>query len=120
MNTIEINEENLIHTIKDIRGLVWNHILPKLIDLEQEVELLRKIVWPYVQAQMDKEGNLKMGKTNAMMFSHMHKDDIEELLWLKARHTGAHASEVDSEFKHILSMISSQQVADMRDSSHQG
>ena len=122
---LEVNSENLISVVRGIRGLLWESVLPRLIDLELQVRTLRKVTWPYVQAQIEKENNVSMRKTNRMMFEYMSRfanveEELQELLKLKAKHRGRHISDADRELKHILDTMSDQSRHEMFDSSHHG
>jgi len=122
---LEVNSENLISVVQGIRNLLWKNVLPKLIDLEQEVQTLRKVTWPYVQAQIEKENKVTMQGTNNLMFGYMTRyanveEEIQELLKLKAIHGGRHISDADRELKRISDMMSDQSRHEMLDSSHHG
>ena len=122
---LKVDNENLIPVVQGIRNLIWHNILPKLVDMEQEVRTLRKVTWPYVQAQIEKENNVSMKKTNKLMFGYMTRcanveRDIQELLKLKGIHGGRHISDVDKESKRIIAAISDQSRHEMFDSSHHG
>lgn len=71
------NLDELTKLIKDV-------ILPQMIQLQIEVDLLRKYTWPYVQAQ--KEQNQLDDMDDKKEFTQVLDDDtIKELLNLKSK-----------------------------------
>ena len=47
---IEVSEENACKILRDVRELLKDNILPRLLQLEQEVRLLRAATWPVCQS----------------------------------------------------------------------
>lgn len=68
----------------DTDTLVREVLLPRLIQLEIELDTLRKHTWPYVQAQRE-YNQLDDIETKRDFVKNLDDDTIKELLNLKAR-----------------------------------
>ena len=68
----------------DTDTLVREVLLPRLIQLEIELDTLRKHTWPYVQAQRE-HNQLDDIETKRDFVKNLDDDTITELLNLKAR-----------------------------------
>ena len=66
---LQVAPENTERALTELREFVKDHLLPRLTDLEAEVHLLRKFVWPVcamayeANSQMD---NIKIKKSSLM------------------------------------------------------
>jgi hypothetical protein len=68
----------------DTETFVHEVLLPRLIQLEIELDTLRKHTWPYVQAQRE-YNQLDDIETKRDFVKNLDDDTIKELLNLKAR-----------------------------------
>lgn len=46
---LTVTNENLYKVLKDVRELIHDNILPRLVDLEEELKKLRRVTWPVCQ-----------------------------------------------------------------------
>ena len=53
---MDVTQENLLETVRNIREMIKDHILPRLTDIECELSDLRSITWPVCQNIIDEKG----------------------------------------------------------------
>jgi len=88
-------------TIICMEDLIKTHVLPRLDQLEVENMLLRKHIWPYVQAQ--KEVNQLDDLQNKREFmSVLIDEEIKELLVLKNKINGGNGL-LETEYQRVRS-----------------
>jgi len=68
----------------DLETLVREVLLPRIIQLEIELDTLRKHTWPYVQAQRE-HNQLDDIETKRDFIKNLDDDTVKELLNLKAK-----------------------------------
>ena len=47
---LDVSSDQLCQTLKDVRVMIKDHLLPRITDLEEEVRLLRGVCWPVCQS----------------------------------------------------------------------
>jgi hypothetical protein len=74
--------------LHDTNQLIRHVILPKLIQLELELESLRRHTWPYIQARKEM-GQLDDIAAKRDFCKHLDDNTILELLRIKAKYSKA-------------------------------
>jgi len=100
---LSVNDKNLLKVVQDMRDLMWEVLLPRIVDLELEIHTLRKHVWPWVQSQKEVVPMDRM-KEKRDFFRNLKDDDIRILLSLKSKCHKANGlpSSINKELEDIL------------------
>jgi hypothetical protein len=83
--------------IFELKVLISRVLLPRIIQLENEVASLRRDTWPYIQAKKEDTGMRNMDEL-ANFLKHLDDDTILKLLRLKnqfTRNPGLPGREID-------------------------
>ena len=78
------------------------HLLERITNLEVELNALREVTWPICQSLWDKDGPYDNKRQKLRFFKWLFKEQIVELLRLKARYLGTSQDLVSSELQWIL------------------
>jgi hypothetical protein len=78
------------------------HLLERITNLEMELNSLREVTWPVCQSLWDKTGPYQNKKQKLSFFRWLFKDQIIELMKLKARFTGSDRDAAFSELQWVL------------------
>ena len=106
---MEITHDNMLLTIQNIREMIKDHILPRLTEVECQLNDLRKVTWPVCQNVMDdKYGMFATMEMKRKFLYHLDDTDARELLRRKGRVGGISSQMTAIEYQHIF------------DSSHKG
>ena len=89
--------------LRDIRTLLKENIIPRLTDLEVEIQALRRVTWPVCQSQLESDGPFQSLTEKKRFFRGLYEDEVYELLKLKARLKGGPVDPVllDQEFNSV-------------------
>lgn len=80
---LDINPGDELKILRDIRGLLWDVILPRLDTLEGQVQLLREVTWPVCQSL--KEAHTLDDLENKRKFLKDGVNDADEAMRLLAK-----------------------------------
>jgi hypothetical protein len=103
---MEITQDNLLRTVQNIREMIKDHILPRLTELECEINDLRKVTWPVCQNVMDeKYGVFATMNMKRKFLYHLDDTDARELLKRKGRLGGISSQMTAIEYQHIFNSL---------------
>ena len=80
---LQVPPENVAEALTKLREFVVHHLLPRLTDLEMEVNLLRKFTWPACAMAYEKSSQMDNIQAKKSSLMNVHPDDIKELLKTK-------------------------------------
>lgn len=84
--------------LKQLRQLVCENILPRMLELEEQVRLLRKVTWPVCQRLTEKHQMTDIDSKREFL---QHLDEDEVWMLLKAKSQGRPL--VKPEYEKIMS-----------------
>jgi len=101
---MDVTQENLLETVRNIREMIKDHILPRLTNSECELADLRAITWPVCQNIIDEKLGLFATIPQKRKFLyHLDDTDAKKLLRSKGRIGNISSSVTAMEYQQIYS-----------------
>jgi len=101
---MEITQEDLLLTVRGMRDMIKDHILPRLTEVECQLNDLRKVTWPVCQNIIDtKYGMFSTLDMKYKLLYCLDDTDAKELLKRKGRLGDVSTQMTAIEYQHIFS-----------------
>jgi hypothetical protein len=85
---MEVKPEELCKTVKEIREMLRDHVLPRLTELEIQLHRLRRETWPVTQAVSEKSSYIDAELYKKNYLGSLFPDESEDLLSRKQKILG--------------------------------
>ena len=112
---MEITPETLLETVKIMREFMKDHVLPRLTEVECQLQDLRKVTWPVCQ-NIRENSPLEQIESKKKFLYHLDDEEAKHLLRLKHKFSKVPAVVCEREYQLIFGRGTSDGVGISRNS----